>query len=134
VSYCLGTIAATVTLGVSHNTNPPPPNYPINPPPPPFNNILHNWPPSPPNHQYFPPPSLPLAQLSTTNPKSPLAHHLQFAPWPTQYRATPTPKYHGNADPHKFLMSNEAVVDSAQGDEACHVKSLIISLEDAMAN
>jgi hypothetical protein len=49
------------------------------------------------------------------------------------YRATP-PKYHRNADPHKFLMSYEAAIAFAGGDEATLTKSLIISLEDATVN
>jgi hypothetical protein len=97
----------------------------------PFNNTLHNRPPSPPHNQYFPPPP---PQLSTADPKSPLDHHLQHVTWPTQYQATPPPKYHGNADPHKFLMSYEAAIASAGGDEATLTKSLIISLEDIAAN
>jgi hypothetical protein len=43
------------------------------------------------------------------------------------------PKYHGNADPCKFLMSYKAAVALAGGDEATLAKSLIISLEDAAA-
>jgi hypothetical protein len=50
------------------------------------------------------------------------------------YRATPPPKYHGNADPCKIQMSYEAAIASAGGDEATLTKSLIISLEDAAAN
>jgi hypothetical protein len=46
----------------------------------------------------------------------------------------PPPKYHGNTDPHKFLMSYKAAIASAGGDEATLAKSLIISLEDAAAN
>jgi hypothetical protein len=46
----------------------------------------------------------------------------------------PPPKYHGNTDPHKFLMSYKAAIASAAGDEATLAKSLIISLEDAAAN
>jgi hypothetical protein len=68
------------------------------------------------------------------DPKSPLANHLQLTPQPSQYRATPPPKYHGNTDPEKFLMCYEAAIASAGGDEATLTKSLIISLEDAAAN
>jgi hypothetical protein len=42
--------------------------------------------------------------------------------------------YHGNADPRKFLMSYEAAIALAWGDEATLTKSLIISLEDAATN
>jgi hypothetical protein len=46
----------------------------------------------------------------------------------------PPLKYHGNTDPHKFLMCYEAAIASAVGDEATLANSLIISLEDASAN
>jgi hypothetical protein len=72
--------------------------------------------------------------MGTIDPKSPLAEHLQLAPWPLHYRAVTLPKYHGNTDPRKFLMCYEAVIASAGGDEATLAKSLIISLEDASAN
>jgi hypothetical protein len=85
------------------NTNPASPNYPIPPPPPPFNDILHTGFPSPPHIQYFPPP---LPQLSTADPKSRLAHHLQLTPWPPHYRATPPPKYHENVDPLLHVLQN----------------------------
>jgi hypothetical protein len=115
---------------------PPPPHNHIphhQPPPPPHNNILHHLQPPPPHNQYFQPPP-PLQQFGTTDPKSPLANHLHLAPWPLQYRATPPPKYHGNTDPHKFLMCYEAAIASAGGDEATLTKSFVISLEDAAAN
>jgi hypothetical protein len=72
-------------------------------------------------------------QFGTTDPKGPLANHLQLTLWAPHYRATP-PKYHGNADPHKFLMSYKAAIASAGGDKATLTKSLIMSLEDAAAN
>jgi hypothetical protein len=103
------------------------------PPPPPHNQNLHQPPPPPPHNHFFhqqPPPP----QIGTTYPKSPLAMHLQLAPWPLHYRAVPPPKYHGNTDPHKFLMCYEAATVSAGGDEATLAKSLIISLEDATVN
>jgi hypothetical protein len=105
------------------NDNPPPPPPPhthILPPPPSFNNIQYHQPPSLSHNQFFQPP--------------PLASHLQLAPWPTNYRATSPPKYHGNADPHKFLMCYEVAIASAGGHEAAITKSLIISLKDAAAN
>jgi hypothetical protein len=68
------------------------------------------------------------------DPKSPLVNHLQLAPWPSHYRATPLPKYHGNTDPHKFLMCYEAAITLVGGDEATLARSLIICLEDAIAN
>jgi hypothetical protein len=116
------------------NVNPHPPNYPIPPPPPLFNNIPHNRPLSPPHNQYFPPPPPPPPQISTIDPKSPLAEHLQLAPWPLHYKAVLPPKYHGNADSRKFLMCYKAVVALARGDKATLAMSLIISLQDAAAN
>jgi hypothetical protein len=116
------------------NANPPPPPPPHNhipPPPLPFNNIPHHHPPSPPHNQFFQPPP---PQLGTIDSKSPLASHLQFTPWPSHYRAAPPHKYHGNTDPHKFLMCYEASIASFGGDEATLTKSLIISLEDTIAN
>jgi hypothetical protein len=71
--------------------------------------------------------------MGTIDPKSPLAKHLQLAPCPLHYRATTPPKYHGKADPHKFLMCYPAIA-SAGGNEATLTKSLIISLEDVAAN
>jgi hypothetical protein len=110
------------------NTNPPPPpNYNI---PPQNYRIPYHHLPSPPHNQYIPPSS----QFSKTDPKSPLANHLQLTPWSSHYRATPPPKYHGNIDPRKFLMSYEAAIASAVGDKATLTKSLIIFLEDAITN
>jgi hypothetical protein len=87
------------------NANPPPPHTHIPPPPPPFNNIMYHHPPSPPHNQFFQSPPPPLPQLDTTDLRSPLASHLKLAPWPTNYRVTSPPKYHGNTDLRKFLRS-----------------------------
>jgi hypothetical protein len=108
-----------------------------NHPPPPLlhNQVLHRLPPPPPPHNhFFQPLPPPLPQIGTTYPKSSLAIHLQLAPWPSHYRGTPPPKYHGNSDPRKFLISYETTIALAEGDEATLAKSLIISLEDAAAN
>jgi hypothetical protein len=72
--------------------------------------------------------------MGIIDPKSPLVEHLQLAPWPLHYRAVTPPKYHSNIDPHKFLMCYEAAIASVGGDKATLAKSLIISLEDAVAN
>jgi hypothetical protein len=102
-------------------------------PSPPHNKIPHHLhqPPQPQNHLFQPP--LP-PQMGTIDPKSPLAEHLQLTPWPLHYKALTSPKYHGNTDPHKFLMCYEAAIVLAGGNEAILTKSLIISLEDAAAN
>jgi hypothetical protein len=106
----------------------------IPPPPPPFDNIPYHQLPSLPHNQFFQPPLPPPPQLGTIDPKSPLARCLQLTPWPTNYRAVPPPKYHGNTDPRKFLMCYEATVASARGNETTFTKSIIISLEDAATN
>jgi hypothetical protein len=116
------------------NINPLPPRTHNPPPAPQFSNIRHYQPPSPTHNQFLQPPPPPLPQLGNTDPKSPLANHLQLAPWPSHYRATLLPKYHGNTDPHKFLMCYEAAIASPTGDETTLAKSLIISLKDAAAN
>jgi hypothetical protein len=103
---------------------------PANPPPPPLPNYHFPQPPSPSHNHYNPPPP----QLSTIDPKSPLANHVHLTPWPLHYRATSPPKYYGNADPRKFLMSYEATIASVGGDVATLDKSPIISLDDAAAN
>jgi hypothetical protein len=102
-------------------------------PSPPHNHILHhpNQPPPPQTHPLQPP--LP-PQMGTTDPKSPLAEHLQLAPWSLHYRAMTPPKYYGNIDPRKFLMCYKTAIASTRGDDATLAKSLIISLEDAAAN
>jgi hypothetical protein len=111
---------------IPNQSPPPPPSSPHNqiphqpyPPPPPQNHLLQ---------QSFP------QQMGTIDPKSPLVEHLQLAPWPLHYRAVPSPKYHDNKDPHKFLMCYEAAIASAGGNEATLAKSLIISLKDAAVN
>jgi hypothetical protein len=62
-----------------------------------------------------------------------VADNLQLERWPPQYRAAPQPKYHGDTEPRKFLMCYEAAT-SAVGDDATLTKSLIMSLEGAVAN
>jgi hypothetical protein len=68
------------------------------------------------------------------NSKCPLADNLQLAPWPPQYRAAPLPKYYGESDPQKFLMSYEAAIALFGGDETTLAKSFIISLKNVVAN
>jgi hypothetical protein len=66
--------------------------------------------------------------------KCPVTDNLQLAPWLTQYRVAPQPKYYGESDPQKFLMSYEAATTSFRGDETTLAKSFIISLKNAAAN
>jgi hypothetical protein len=110
------------------------PNQPPLPPPStPHNQIPHQPQPPPPPQNHLFRPQLPL-QMGTIDPKSALAEHLQLALWPLHYRVVPPPKYHGNRDPHKFLMCYEAAIALAGGDEATLAKSLIIYLEDVATN
>jgi hypothetical protein len=91
------------------------------PPPPSHNQIPHQPPPPPPHYHFFhQQPSPP--KISTTNPKSPLAEHLQLIPWPLHYRAVPPPKYHDNIEPRKFLMCYKDAIASAGGDETTLAK------------
>jgi hypothetical protein len=101
--------------------------------------------PHPLSHIQIPHPQYPPSPMYETNPQallqyptidliSPLADHLQLAPWPPQYRAALWPKHHGDTKPHKFLMCYEATITSASGDEVTLAKSLIISQENATTN
>jgi hypothetical protein len=58
----------------------------------------------------------------------------QLASWPLQYRAALPPKYYGESDPRKFLMSYEVAIASFGGDKITLAKLFIISLNNATAN
>jgi hypothetical protein len=49
-------------------------------------------------------------------------------------REAPPPKYYGESDPRKFLMSYKVAIASFGGDETTLAKSFIISLKNAAAN
>jgi hypothetical protein len=66
--------------------------------------------------------------------KIPLVDKLQTVMEPPQYRAATSPKYHGDTDPHKFLMCYETTIASSSRDDATITKLLIISLEGVTAN
>jgi len=69
-----------------------------------------------------------------TDPKSPLSEGIQQSPWPTAYKPITLPKFNGKTDPHQFIMSYEAAVASAGGDDAVLAKSFVIAAEgDALA-
>jgi hypothetical protein len=74
------------------------------------------------------------SQDNNIDSKCLLADNLQLASWPLQYREAPPPKYYGESDPGKFLMSYEAAIASFDGDKTTLTKSFIISLENAAAN
>ncbi|XP_066341333.1 uncharacterized protein [Miscanthus floridulus] len=68
------------------------------------------------------------------DPKSPLSEGIQQSPWPTAYKPITLPKFNGKTDPHQFIMSYEAAVASASGDDAILAKSFVIAAEgDALA-
>jgi hypothetical protein len=55
--------------------------------------LLHYQPPQPQQNLFHHP------KQSSIDAKCPLADNLQLAPWPTQYRLAPLPKYYGESDP-----------------------------------
>jgi hypothetical protein len=63
-----------------------------------------------------------------------LIDNLQLVTWAPQYRAVAPPKYYGEFDPQKFLMSYEVMIASLGGNDTTLSKSFIISLENAAAN
>jgi hypothetical protein len=67
------------------------------------------------------------------DPKSPLSQEIQITPWPQTYRLVPLPRFSGQSDPRQFLMSYEAAILSAGGDDSVLVKSFIIAADEAAA-
>jgi hypothetical protein len=67
------------------------------------------------------------------DPKSPLSQEIQITPWPRMYRPVPLPRFSGQSDPRQFLMSYEAAILSASGDDSMLVKSFIIAADEAAA-
>jgi hypothetical protein len=63
------------------------------------------------------------------DPKSPLSEGIQQSPWPTAYKPITLPKFNGKTDPHQFIMSYEAAVASAGGEDAVLAKSFVIAAE-----
>ena len=71
---------------------------------------------------------------STLDLRSPLSEGLQTSPWPATYKPITLPKFNGKTDPRQFLMSFEAAVASAGGNETVMAKSFVIAAEgDALA-
>jgi hypothetical protein len=60
------------------------------------------------------------------DPKSLLSQEIQITPWPQSYRPVPLHRFSGQSDPRQFLMSYEATILSAGGDDSVLVKSFII--------
>ena len=74
------------------------------------------------------------ALRSTLDLRSPLSEGWQTSPWPATYKPITLPKFNGKADPRQFLMSFEAAVASAGGNETVMAKSFVIAAEgDALA-
>jgi hypothetical protein len=67
------------------------------------------------------------------DPKSPLSQEIQVTPWPQSYRTVPLPRFLGQSDSRQFLMSYEAAILSAGGDDSVLVKSFIIAADEAAA-
>jgi hypothetical protein len=67
------------------------------------------------------------------DPKSPLSQEIQVTPWPQTYRPVPLPRFSGQSDPRQFLMSYEAAILLAGGDDSVLVKSFIITADEVAA-
>jgi hypothetical protein len=67
------------------------------------------------------------------DPKSPLSQEFHITPWPQSYRPVPLPIFSSQSDPRQFLMSYEAGILSAGGDDSVLVKSFIIAADEATA-
>jgi hypothetical protein len=66
---------------------------------------------------------------SFADPESPLSLGLQKTPWPTKYKPVSLLKYNGYGHSRKFIMSYEAAINSAGGDDVALAKSFIIACE-----
>ncbi|GJN13117.1 hypothetical protein PR202_ga31453 [Eleusine coracana subsp. coracana] len=72
--------------------------------------------------------------MSIIDKDSPLSEGLQRATYPPQFRMIPLAKFKGNSDPKQFLMSYEAAIISAGGDEVTLVKAFVYALEESAVN
>jgi hypothetical protein len=61
------------------------------------------------------------------DPKFPLSEGIQTSPWPVTYKLITLPKYNGKTDPHQFVMSFEAAVATARGNDSVLAKSFVIA-------
>jgi hypothetical protein len=98
-----------------------------------YQNVANNAPATP-----APAMLIPLALTSVTskiaNPQSLLSEGIQTSPWPVTYKPITFPKYNGKSDPRQFIMSFEAAVASAGGNDSVLAKSFVIATEgDALA-
>ena len=70
----------------------------------------------------------------TIDSKSPLSKGIQNSPRPSSYKPITLPKFNGRSDLRQFIMSFEAVVASAGGNDIVLAKSFVIAAEgDALA-
>ena len=70
---------------------------------------------------------------SPFDPTSPLSPVLQLTPWPLGYKPTQLPKYNRSVDPTQFLMTYEATIASAGGDDPIMAKSFVMAYEGPVA-
>ncbi|XP_066395873.1 uncharacterized protein [Miscanthus floridulus] len=76
----------------------------------------------------------PAAHQRGLDPRSPLSEGLQSTPWPPTYKPLLLPRFNGKTDPRQFIMSFEAAVASAGGNDNVLAKSFVIAAEgDALA-
>ena len=54
---------------------------------------------------------------------------LQLTPWSLGYKPTQLPKYNESVDPTQFLMTYEATIASARGDDPILAKSFVMACE-----
>jgi hypothetical protein len=80
------------------------------------------------------PPALTSVTSKTTDPKSPIFEGIQTSHWPVTYKPITLPKYNGKSDPRQFIVSFEAAIASAGGNDSVLAKSFVIAAEgDALA-
>jgi hypothetical protein len=113
-----------------------PQQLPVNNPnhmPPTYQNVANNAPATPAPAMSIPP-AITSVTSKTTDPQSPLSEGIQTSPWPVTYKPITLPKYNGKSDPRQFIMSFEAAVASADGNDSVLAKSFVIAAEgDALA-
>jgi len=68
------------------------------------------------------------------DPTSPLSFTLQRTSWPYGYKPVQLPKYDGSVDPAQFIMTYEATIASAGGDDSIIAKSFVIVCEGPVTN
>ena len=73
-------------------------------------------------------------QNAPFNPTSPLSITLQCTSWPYGYKPIQLPKYEGLFDPAQFIMTYEATIASAGGDDPIMTKSFIMACEGPVAS